>query len=69
MTFRVLLAGLGRFALRISCSGCTAEFGYLRFGDGFVQTSSIMPQKRNPVAIQACPGAGQQGVRCRLRRF
>jgi argininosuccinate lyase len=31
---------------------CTSEFGYLRFGDGFVQTSSIMPQKRNPVAIE-----------------
>ena len=30
----------------------TAEFGYLRLGDGFVQCSSIMPQKRNPVALE-----------------
>jgi len=30
----------------------TAEFHYVRFGDGFVQSSSIMPQKRNPVAIE-----------------
>jgi argininosuccinate lyase len=30
----------------------TAEFHYVRFGDGYVQSSSIMPQKRNPVAIE-----------------
>ena len=28
------------------------EFGFLRLSDGFVQTSSIMPQKRNPVALE-----------------
>ncbi len=28
------------------------EFSYLRLGDGYVQTSSIMPQKRNPVALE-----------------
>jgi argininosuccinate lyase len=47
----VLLAGLGRFAQDLLL-WCTSEFGYLRLGDGFVQTSSIMPQKRNPVAIE-----------------
>jgi argininosuccinate lyase len=31
---------------------CTTEVGYLRLGDGFVQASSIMPQKRNPVALE-----------------
>ena len=31
---------------------CTVEFGYLRLADGFVQASSIMPQKRNPVALE-----------------
>jgi argininosuccinate lyase len=30
----------------------TIEVGYLRLADGFVQTSSIMPQKRNPVALE-----------------
>jgi argininosuccinate lyase len=30
----------------------TAELGYLRLPDGFVQASSIMPQKRNPVALE-----------------
>jgi argininosuccinate lyase len=30
----------------------TAEFAYLRLSDAFVQVSSIMPQKRNPVALE-----------------
>ncbi len=30
----------------------TREFGFLRLADGFVQSSSIMPQKRNPVALE-----------------
>jgi argininosuccinate lyase len=30
----------------------TREFGFLRVSDAFVQTSSIMPQKRNPVALE-----------------
>src|SRR5205085_10465334 len=43
----VLVTGLGRFAQDLLLWS-TAEFDYLRIGDGFVQTSSIMPQKRNP---------------------
>jgi argininosuccinate lyase len=31
---------------------CTAEFGFLRLTDTWVQISSIMPQKRNPVAFE-----------------
>jgi argininosuccinate lyase len=31
---------------------CTREFGFLRLADAFVQCSSIMPQKRNPVALE-----------------
>lgn len=31
---------------------CTAEFNFLRLTDAFVQTSSIMPQKRNPVSLE-----------------
>ena len=31
---------------------CTVEVGYLRLADGLVQSSSIMPQKRNPVALE-----------------
>jgi len=47
----VLLTGLGRFVQDLLL-WCTAEFDYLRLGDGYVQSSSIMPQKRNPVALE-----------------
>jgi argininosuccinate lyase len=47
----VLLTGLGRFVQDLLLWS-TAEFDYVRFGDGFVQSSSVMPQKRNPVAIE-----------------
>jgi argininosuccinate lyase len=47
----VLLAGLGRF-VQDMLLWCTAEYAYMRLGDGFVQGSSIMPQKRNPVALE-----------------
>jgi argininosuccinate lyase len=47
----VTLVGLGRF-LQDLLQWCTMEFGYLRLPDGFVQGSSIMPQKRNPVALE-----------------
>jgi argininosuccinate lyase len=30
----------------------TREFGFLRLSDAYVQSSSIMPQKRNPVALE-----------------
>jgi argininosuccinate lyase len=31
---------------------CTAEFNFLRLTDAYVQCSSIMPQKRNPVSLE-----------------
>jgi argininosuccinate lyase len=47
----VTLVGVGRVVQDLLL-WCTAEFRYLRLGDGFVQVSSIMPQKRNPVALE-----------------
>ncbi|MEO7190703.1 MAG: argininosuccinate lyase [Vicinamibacterales bacterium] len=47
----ILLTGLGRF-VQDMLFWSTAEVGYLRLPDGLVQTSSIMPQKRNPVALE-----------------
>jgi argininosuccinate lyase len=47
----VALTGFGRFVQDV-LQWCTIEFGYLRLSDGFVQPSSIMPQKRNPVAVE-----------------
>ena len=40
----------------------TREFGYLRLADAFVQSSSIMPQKRNPGGAGARPHPGQPRV-------
>jgi argininosuccinate lyase len=57
----VLLAGFGRFVQDLLL-WCTAEFGYVRFGDGFVQASSIMPQKRNPVAIEHARAIGSKAL-------
>ena len=47
----VLVIGVGRFVQDLLLWS-TAEFDYIRLGDGFVQGSSIMPQKRNPVALE-----------------
>ena len=47
----VLAVGLGRFTQDLLL-WATVEMGYLRLPDGFVQVSSIMPQKRNPVALE-----------------
>jgi argininosuccinate lyase len=57
----VLLAGLGRVVQDLLL-WCTAEFGYLRLADGFVQRSSIMPQKRNPVALEHARAIGSKAV-------
>jgi len=57
----VLLAGVGRFVQDLLL-WCTAEFNYVRFGDGFVQSSSIMPQKRNPVAIEHARAIGSKAL-------
>jgi len=40
----------------------TSEFGYLRLGDGYVQGSSIMPQKRNPVALEHARAIGSKAL-------
>ena len=57
----MLLVGLGRVVQDLLL-WCTMEFGYLRLGDGFVQGSSIMPQKRNPVALEHARAIGSKAV-------
>ena len=57
----VLLVGLGRFVQDLLLWS-TAEFGYVRLGDGFVQPSSIMPQKRNPVALEHARAIGSRAL-------
>jgi argininosuccinate lyase len=57
----VLVAGVGRFVQDLLLWS-TAEFGYLRLGDGYVQSSSIMPQKRNPVALEHARAIGSKAL-------
>jgi argininosuccinate lyase len=57
----VLIVGLGR-VVQDMLLWCTMEFGYLRLSDGFVQGSSIMPQKRNPVALEHARAIGSKAV-------
>jgi argininosuccinate lyase len=57
----VLIVGLGR-VIQDLLLWCTMEFGYLRLSDGFVQGSSIMPQKRNPVALEHARAIGSKAV-------
>lgn len=57
----ILLIGLGR-VLQDFLLWCTMEFGYLRLSEGFVQSSSIMPQKRNPVALEHARAIGSKAV-------
>ena len=45
------MLSLGRFAQDLLLWS-TAEFGYLSLTDAYVQISSIMPQKRNPVPLE-----------------
>src|SRR5579871_2871338 len=47
----VAMVSLGKLAQDLLLWS-TQEFGFLRLSDAFVQSSSIMPQKRNPVALE-----------------
>ncbi len=57
----VLMTGLGRFVQDLLL-WCMAEVGYLRLGEGYVQGSSIMPQKRNPVALEHARAIGSKAL-------
>jgi argininosuccinate lyase len=61
MAVATLAAGLGR-VIQDLLLWCTAEVGYLRLSDGFVQASSIMPQKRNPVALEHARAIASRAV-------
>ena len=48
---QLLFVHVGRFAQDLN-AWTAFEVGHLHVSDGFVQVSSIMPQKRNPVAVE-----------------
>ena len=48
---RLLFVHLGRFVQDLN-TWTGFEVGHLHVPDGYVQVSSIMPQKRNPVAVE-----------------
>jgi argininosuccinate lyase len=57
----VMLVGLGRFVQDLLLWS-TSEFDYVHLADGFVQCSSIMPQKRNPVALEHARAIGSKAL-------
>jgi argininosuccinate lyase len=57
----VLVTGMGRVVQDLLLWS-TSEFDYVRLGEGFVQGSSIMPQKRNPVALEHARVIGSKAV-------
>jgi argininosuccinate lyase len=57
----VTLTGVGRVVQDLLL-WCTAEVKYLRLPDGYVQSSSIMPQKRNPVALEHARSIGSKAL-------
>jgi len=55
-TCTLIAMHLSRFAEDLVIYG-TAEFGFVKFGDGFTSGSSMMPQKRNPDALEIARGS------------
>ncbi len=58
-TLSLLGVHLSRFAEDLILFG-SSEFGFVRFGDAFSTGSSMMPQKRNPDALELARGSGSR---------
>ncbi len=56
-TLSMLAIHLSRLAEDLIIYG-TSEFGFVHFGDSFTTGSSMMPQKRNPDALELARGSG-----------
>jgi len=61
LLFALALTGthLSRLAEDLILFG-SSEFGFVRYGDGFSTGSSMMPQKRNPDALELARGSGSR---------
>jgi argininosuccinate lyase len=56
-----MLVNIGKFSQEFLLMAM-AEFNAIRLPDGFVQGSSIMPQKRNPVALEHIRAIGSKAL-------
>jgi len=56
-TLSMIAIHLSRLAEDLIVYG-TSEFGFVQFGDSFTTGSSMMPQKRNPDALELARGSG-----------
>ena len=56
-----MLVNIGKFAQEFLLMAMM-EFNVIRLPDGFVQGSSIMPQKRNPVALEHIRAVGSKAL-------
>jgi argininosuccinate lyase len=63
LLFAVAMMGthLSRLAEDLIIYG-SSEFGFVQFGDAFTTGSSMMPQKRNPDALELARGSGARAI-------
>jgi argininosuccinate lyase len=57
----MMAAHLSRLAEDLIIYG-SSEFGFVHFGDAFTTGSSMMPQKRNPDALELARGSGARAI-------
>jgi argininosuccinate lyase len=60
-TVTMVAGHLSRLAEDLVIYG-SSEFGFVQFGDSFTTGSSMMPQKRNPDALELARGAGARAI-------
>lgn len=60
-TVAMMATHLSRFAEDLIIYG-SSEFGFVQFGDAFTTGSSMMPQKRNPDALELARGSGARAI-------
>jgi argininosuccinate lyase len=57
----IMATHLSRLAEDLIIYG-SSEFGFVQFGDAFTTGSSMMPQKRNPDALELARGSGARAI-------
>jgi argininosuccinate lyase len=60
-TVTMIAGHLSRLAEDLIIYG-SSEFGFVQFGDAFTTGSSMMPQKRNPDALELARGTGARAI-------